>query len=355
MYNRIVMNVQKLGKTSTNLSTRILKNKTLLKSLEKISDHGTSFSATTSLLLSLGLRPLAIFSTPDTEKENKQYAAANSISSGLIKFGIVESIALPIEYAIKNIDKNPDKYLKQLTIKNLTSNSEELLNSRSYKLITQVLKLSTGFITAIPKSILTIALIPVIMDKVLFRGREKHNDKDKNIQISENNLSKSFQGKNTPFTGRITDKISKGLSKIINNTKIQNLAKKYEHKDKDIAKHITAGTDILLTGAAVYQTNKSDKIKEDRKRALIYNNIISTGITLIGGYAADSVIKNKSSKFIEKFKQINAADPKLYKYIEGINILRPALIFAGIYYGILPIFSTYISEKIDKYIKNHQK
>ncbi|MDE6138811.1 MAG: hypothetical protein K2F57_05005, partial [Candidatus Gastranaerophilales bacterium] len=249
MYNRIVMNVQKLGKTGSNFSARILKNKTLLKSLEKISEHGTSFSATTSLALSLGLRPLAIFSTPDTEKENKQYAAANSISSGLIKFGIVEAIALPVEYAIKNIDDNPNKFLNQSTIKNLSGNSKELTNSKSYKLITQVLKLSTGFFTAIPKSILTVALIPIIMDKIIFRDKNKNKD---NIKTSKITLSNSSQGKNPPFTGKITNTISRGLSKIIDNSAIQNLAKKYENKDKDIAKHITAGTDILLTGAAVY-------------------------------------------------------------------------------------------------------
>ena len=55
--------------------------------------------------------------------------------------------------------------------------------------------------------------------------------------------------------------------------------------------------------------------------------------------------------FVEKFKVLNINDPKVMKYIEGINILRPAIIFAGIYYGILPIFSTYLSEKIDKHIK----
>ncbi len=347
MYNRFVMNIQRLGQTGTNLTTRILKSKTLLKGLEKISEHGTSFSAGTSLFLSLSLRPLAIYTTPDTEKENKHYAAANSISSGLIKYTIVESIALPIEYAIKHIDNNPNKYLNQSTIKNLSGNSKELINSKSYKLITQILKLSIGFFTAIPKSMLTIALIPIVMDKILFSQKKNNQKPEQQPHIT--------QGQNPVFTGRITDKIAKGLSKIIDNKSIQNFVKKYENKDKDIAKHITAGTDILLTGSAIYQTNKSDKIKENRKKALIYNNIISTGITLCGGYAIDNIIKNKSVKFIEKFKQINANDPKLYKYIEGINILRPALIFAGIYYGVLPIFSTYMSEKIDNFVKKHSR
>ncbi len=333
------MRIQQIN--PNKLSTRLLKNKTVLRSLEKISEHGTSFHAGTSLFLSLAIRPLAIISTPNTEKENKQYAAANSICSGLIKFGIVEAIAIPIENAVKNIDENPNRFLKNF----------DNLSPKSYKLLTQIVKLSTGFFTAIPKSMLTLALIPVLMDKMFFKHKTAKLE-DKNP--SQINHLQYINDKSLNFTGG-TDKLSKALGKIIDNKTFQNFAKKYESKDKDIAKHITAGTDILLTSSFVYQTNKSDKIKENRKKALIYNNVISTAITLTLGYGLDKIIKNKTAGFIDKFKQINAADPKLQKYVEGINILRPALIFAGIYYCILPIFSTYMAEKIDKYIEKHSK
>lgn len=331
------MQVNKISRDNTNF-TGLLNNKILLKGLEKVSEHGTSFAAGTSLLMSLGVRPFAILATPDVEKENKQYACANSICSGLIKFAMIEAVALPIENAVKNIDKNPKKYLKPETIKNLQGTSQKLIETKSYKLSTQMMKLGTGFITAIPKSMLTIALIPVIMDK-LFNIR-----KTETLQRSQN------KNKDINFTGKFTNKISIGLGKIIDNFKFQNFVKKHQNQDKDIAKHITAATDILLTSSFAYQTNKSDKIKENRKKALIYNNVISTAITLIGGYGIDNIIKNKTNKFIEKFSKINKGDPKLHKYIEGINIVRPALIFAGIYYCILPIFSTYMAEKIDKYI-----
>ena len=333
------MNIQKI--TQNNITTRILKNKHVLKGLEKISEHGTTFAAGTSLFMSLTVRPLAIFATPDTEKENKQYAAANSICSGLIKFGMVEAVALPIEYAVKNIDKNPEKFLKSKTIKTLAG-EKELINSRSYKLLTQILKLSSGFLTAIPKSMLTIALIPLIMDKLFGVGIKK-----KNIA----NETQKIQNKDINFTGRVTEKISKGIGKLLDSENIQKFANKFQTNDNDIAKHITASTDLLLTGSFAYQTSKSDKIKENRKKALIYNNLIATAITLGGGYTVDRIIKNKTEKFVDKFKILNAADPKLHKYVEGIHILRPALIFAAIYYGILPIFSTYTAEKVDKFIE----
>lgn len=336
------MAIQKIGQTTSNFTTRLLKNKTVLKTLEKISDHGTSFSASTSLALSLTVRPMSIFLTPDTEKENKQYAAANSICSGLIKFAIVESIALPIENAVKNIDKNPKKFLTDKTIKNL-SQTNEIAKSRSYKLITQMFKLGTGFLTAIPKSMLTLALIPVLMDNVFFKNRQKSTEKAPNqTDTKEKPLN---------FTGHFQNKLSKGFSKVINSREVQNLANKYQNKDNDIAKHMTAATDILLTTSFAVQTSKSPKIKENRKKALIYNNVISTFITLTMGYGIDNLIQKKTGKFVEKFKKINATDPKVGKYIEGINILRPALIFAGIYYGILPLFSTFMAEKVDKYIE----
>lgn len=302
-------------------------NKFLLKGLEKVSDHGMTVGAGTSLVMSLAVRPLAIQATPDVEKENKQYAIANSVCSGIIKFGMVEALALPIENAVKKIDKRPKKYLNNAP--------ENFAGSRAYKLGTQIMKLGTGLVTAIPKSMLTIALIPIIMDK-LFNIRPFSSDK----------ATPPPTDKNLSFKGNI----AKGIGKILDNENLQKFLKKHESKDKDIAKHLSAGTDILLTSSFAWQTNKSDKIKENRKKALIYNNVIATGITLAGGYAVDRLVKEKSAKFIERFSQANKGNPKLPKYIEGINIIRPALIFAAIYYGILPIFSTYMAEKIDKFI-----
>ncbi|MBE7713541.1 MAG: hypothetical protein E7Z87_07345 [Cyanobacteria bacterium SIG26] len=338
------MSILKVSQGATSLTEKILKNKTLLNTLAKVSEHGTTFSATTALVMSTAVRPLAIYSTPDVEKENKQYAMANSICSGLIKFGMIEAVALPIEYAVKKIDNNPEKYLKSQTVKNLTSGVNDLATARSYKLLTQIIKLSTGFITAIPKSMLTIVLIPILMDKMFFRKSPAISNNKQIIPQLEN-------GNKISFTGYLP----KSIAKIIDNKSIQNFAKNYQNKDNDIPKHITVATDLLLTGSFAYQTNKSDKIKENRKKVLIYNNWISTGITIIGGYFADSLVKKGTSNIIDKFKQIHHADPRLGKYIEGINILRPAVIFAGIYYGLLPIISTYTAEKLDKYIKKHSK
>lgn len=328
------------------ITNNFLKNRYLLKGLEKISQHGTSFCATSSLILSTTLKPLAIYKTPDTENENKKYAMSSSICSGLIKYAIIESVAIPIENAVLKIDKNPNKFLNSNTINKFAS------NQKAYKLLTQVIKLSSSLLTAIPKSMLTVALIPVVMDNILQVNKKNNNKNIRNNYISQPTF---FVGdKNINFTGYINDKLVKNISKIIDNTKIQNLAIKYQNNDKNIAKHITAGNDLLLTSSNAFCVYNSKNIRENRKNALIYNNILSTIFTLGIGYLIDLIFKNKSQNFIKKFKQINSADKNVHKYIEGINILRPAIIFAAVYYCLLPVFSTYMSEKIDKFIIKHK-
>lgn len=338
------------------ITNKILTNKYLLKTLEKISEHGTSFAAGTSLLLSVSLRPLSIYSTPDVKKENKFYVMSNSICSGLMKFAMVEAVALPIENAVKQIDQNSGKYL----------NTKLKPNSRSYKFITQIMKLSAGLIVAIPKSILTVALIPIVMDKLFLKTKEipsiygnlanklSKKDEIKEKLQTEQSDNKSEISSNPSFKGLGREQLSKGIAKIINNKRVQQFAKKYQFSDEDIFKNMTALTDILLTSTSVYQTNKSKDIHETGKKTLIYNNIISTIVTLAGGYYLDDLVKTKSTKFIEKFKEINKGNPKLPKYIEGINIIRPALIFAGIYYIVLPIFSVYFADKIDRFIEKQK-
>jgi hypothetical protein len=352
-------------------------NKTVLRGLETISEHGTTFIAATTLAMSVGVRPLAIQLTPDVKKENKHYSITNLIASGLIKFALVEAVAIPVEQSIKKIDKNPEKYLTQTTIDNLKTASKPLVESKNYKFATQILKQSSNLITAIPKAMLTVSLIPVIM-KLLYNNSDKSNKTKQTEKINQtkksshqikqeqstsvyNTYNKTFSNdfnqpkqKTTSFKGLLTDQTAKNVSKILNNETYQNIVKKFSSKDKDIARNMSIATDLLLTASFIHRTNKNDKIEKERKKPLIYNNLISTGITLLAGYSIDKLIQKNTQNFIDKFSQINKNDPKLNKYIEGINILRPTLIFAALYYAILPIFSTYIADKADNFTQKNK-
>lgn len=319
-----------------------LNNKFLLSGLEKISEHGASFATGVSLVSALALRPFAISITPNVDKKNKQYASSNSIASGIMKFAVAQAIILPIENAIKKIDKNPDKFLKKETINNLKQGSKTLLESRDYKFLTQSIKQSGNFLSAIPKSMLTVAFIPFLMDKI-FKNKKKDDVKpifnyDKVFEPVYNKI---------PFKG-LNCKIASGIGKVINDENIQKFAKKFSKNDKDIARNMTVLTDIALTLSNAISVKRSKKIDENKKNPLIYNNLIATGASILMGVGVDKFVQKGQKNFVEKFKQVNKNDPKLGKYIEGLNILRPTLIFAFIYYGILPVVSTYMADKIDK-------
>ncbi len=354
------MKIRPTGTEYTPKFKSILTNKTLLKGLEFVSDHSTSFIAGTTLLLASGIRPLAIALTPKTDKENKKHLAVNAFTSGLVKFAMVEAVALPIENAVKKIDKNPQQFLNPDTINNLKGASDKLINSQNYKFASQFLKLSSGLITAIPKSALTIALMPFFMN--LFFKQKKEPNKNKYqymapIAPTNNVFSPFFERNNSPsFKGNLTNNTAKALGKLLDIKTVQNLINKHSAKTDNIARNMSVATDILLTASFVRRTQKSKKIQPERKKPLIYNNIISTGLSILLGCSVDTLVKKNTKGFVEKFVQANKNNPKLSKYINGINIIRPTLIFAGIYYGILPVFSAYFADKTDKFFNNkHDK
>lgn len=328
----------------------VLSNRYLLSGLKKISEHGTSFVAVTSFVMSSGVRTFSILNTPGVEKENKHYAAANSIGSGLVKFGIVEAVALPLENIIKKIDKNPEKYLKETAVKSYMNGAKQFCESRSYRFVTQIIKQSAGLVTAIPKSLLTVLLIPFIKDGFFPQQQKIRFKKDKIDSMSADRqpASKHPFSRHPSFKHSLPEFFAKQTGKLLSREDVQKFAQKYCVHDKDISKHMTAATDILLTTASAIGIAQSEKIKENRKRPLIFNNIISTAATLLFGYGIDRAAKRGTDKFIEKFSRINKNDINLPKYIEGINILRPTLIFALIYYGLLPVFSTFMAERAAK-------
>ena len=189
--------------TNNNPSFKsIWTNKAVLKGLETISEHSTSFIAATSLIMASGVRTLTISKTPNIDEENKKHLMANSILSGLTKFLMVEAIAIPIENAVKKIDKSPEKFLNQNTINSLKEMGKNLSQSNKYNFATQLLKLSTGLITAIPKSMLTIALLPIFMNK-LFPDKDQTKKQKQYIhpKYEINKVFEPIQSKQPSFKG----------------------------------------------------------------------------------------------------------------------------------------------------------
>lgn len=321
------MKIRPVNSSNNNSFKGALNNKFLLKGLETIANHSATFSATTALVMSLTLRPFVIKKTPQVEDKNKKYSIASSVSSGITKFLAVEAIAYPIEKAAMAIEKNKNLFLNK-------KSSEFFKNSpESFGFMSQILKQGTNFISAVPKSLASVFLIPFFMDK-LFLNKENKKEKENNEQKPIN-----FKGDSSNF-------LTKAVSGYFNNEKIQNFANNHVNNSKNIARNMMIASDALLTAFSVFNIKRNKKIDKKSKNNLIYNNILSSGFSIIASFALDKTVQKSSGKLIENFKKANAANPKLDKYLQGINVLRPVIIFSLVYYGILPIFSNFFAQKI---------
>ena len=306
----------------------IYNNKLLLSSLEKISDNSASFISGVSFLSATFLRPLAISATPKIDKENKKFFSVDSFSSALMKLVIALCVSAPIEKSVKFVEENKNELLSNETLKRLSD--------KDLKFITQIIKQGANIIASIPKSILGVALIPVLLDFVKLKKDDKNNTL-KNIESFSNfKNATSFRG----------NKINNFVTSIIESKKVQDFALKNSINDKNISRNVSVLNDILLTSTSALALCTSKKIDKERKKPLILNKIISTGISIIAGCSLDILAQKLGNGFVEKFKTVNSNDKKLLKYLEGINVLRPTLIFALVYYGAIPSVSAFVSDRL---------
>ncbi len=299
-------------------------NRAVKKGLELASSNGALFGASATVAFS-ALRPLSIMCTPKTDKENRKIAAAKSVTSSLINFLLMLGVSVPLAASIKKIDNNPEKYLKKETIQKLKEKGKELTDSKGYIFGTQLFKLGIASVVAIPKAIMTANGMPYIVNA--FSPRKKNNDK--NI---------SFKG--------ITERTAEKLGKALNNKKMVKFTDKY--KDSNFPMHINAITDTVATLTFMFEANKSRKIENERKKALLYNAGISTTLSISGGYTIDKLLDKPAEKFIEKYKKANKNDKNLAKQVQGIKIAKPFLILGTIYYILIPFISTFLAEKAEK-------
>ena len=302
----------------------------LKRGLEFAADNGALFAATTTLLLSAGARPAAIWLAPHTDKENKKVACAKSISSSGAGYLLTLGVSGPFAGAIKKIDNNPKKYLKPETIKFLKNGSEKLYQSKSYTLATQLFKLGLGLVVAVPKAILTCAGMPVIMQKLFHTPKPQKPQEKDNIAFKGKSPSESF---------------TKGIGKLLDTNCMQKFADKF--KDSNFPMHIVAATDALTTATFIHETNRSDKIEERRKKALIYNAGISTALSIASSYILDKLTEKPTQKFINRFKEANKGLTNLDKQVEGIKIAKPILLVGCVYYMLIPFISTFLADIAD--------
>lgn len=305
-------------------------SKSLKSFLSFAENNGALFASAIALVLSATARPVSIMLTPKTDTENKKIACAKAVTSTILDFVITLAVSAPIVKAIGNINKNPEKYLKKETIENLKNGADNLGGSKVYTLANQMFKLGIGLAIAAPKALLNLAGMPYTA----------------NLLFNEPKKTKVEKNEDLTFKGKGIDKLSSIIGKTIDTKFVQDFSK--NNAESNFPMHINAAKDILTTGVFALGLNKSKKVDEERKKPLIFNSLIGTGLSVAAGYLLDSALNKPAEKFIRKLKEANLNDPNLKKYIDGFWIAKPVLILGITYYAIIPMISTFLGERIGK-------
>lgn len=164
------------GLSSANITEKVPKiytSKAVKKFLAMAADSQAVFDATFAIGLTCILRPAAILVTPGDKKnkDDNKYAAAHSIASGLIAYGISVIISKPIADAMKKIAKEPDKFLK-------APNVQYLKEGKAFTAAKNYVNLIPNALISPLRATITIALIPIILKYVFGLEKKKHDNKD---------------------------------------------------------------------------------------------------------------------------------------------------------------------------------
>lgn len=174
------LEILEINQTNKN---SIYKNKFFKDFLKFADDFQILFGATFALILTCMLRPLTIMALPGDKKNNddKKYASAHSMSSGLLGFGLALLISAPISTAIKKVLEKPEegKYIKHNGINYL----KDTANART---VSTYLNQVPDILLAVPKAMITIALVPIILKNVFGLQKKSETTKKANNVVSTN-------------------------------------------------------------------------------------------------------------------------------------------------------------------------
>lgn len=304
----------------SGIMDKIFSGKAVKRTVKFASDNPALFASATTFGLSAVVRPISIMAAPKTDRNDKKYAISKSLTSSAVGLGLTYAVSKPIEKAIKNIDKSPEMFLKSDTIKNLKGNSFNLAKSQKYLFATQFFKTSVGFLTALPKSALTCAILPFVANKL-----DKKSDKV------------SFGGKNP---------LSKGIGSIMNTKFMQKMSDKFS--GSNLVQNMAIGTDILLTGAFINRVRKNKNIPEENKKPLINNSIFSTSLSILSSVGLNKALDKPTDKFIKYFMNLNKDIKNPEKYAQGIKTIKTVFVMGGVYYAVIPFISTLLSGIVKK-------
>lgn len=186
-----------------------------------------------------------------------------------------------------------------------------------------------------------------------------------------------------------TDWLAKNfVARCMNTDVVAKFANKFENS-KLITNHILTIGAATGTGMYMYKTSKlpEDRMSEDGKKVLMFNQALTWGISTAGAYGLDGALIGKWKKATNRFAELYTGDKDITKKIDNINkelkakgknkidlidyatdtlgdtklanklkgmdIAKKLLIFTLIYRYVVPVAVTPIANTLgDKYLAN---
>lgn len=139
-------------------------------------------------------------------------------------------------------------------------------------------------------------------------------------------------------------KLAKTFGKLLELKPVEKIVERT--KNWDLVSHLSVFTSVVLSGFYIQKTLENKKLDEHRKMTLAINQGIVCLFSGALAYTFDKISNKKTGEFIEKFKNINAGDANLSKYVDGINAAKKIMIFGFIYRFISPVIATPIANSI---------
>ncbi|MDD3593147.1 MAG: hypothetical protein PHX18_00795 [Candidatus Gastranaerophilales bacterium] len=301
--------VDVIGKFSDKLVEKqfvhnALKNKTINNFLKSASNNPGIYEALIALGITCSIRPLTILTIPGAKKEDKQYAAAQSISSGAAGLGFAYMIYKPIETAL-------DSILKDVNAKNVDKAIGNFYKNTQY--------------TDLIEKLVANKLIPSANEIPALMGKLDKHDRDlftvvKNFakNNADNNLIKLMANEE----GKAID-LLKSLNKAlgdsfnaVKNCDIPDTAKYLVHKSIHYSDTGELKTVIsLAANKTKYFLNQSSKFVLAPVLALVTIAVIPKVMHLIFPHRNKKSTNNnmltheKNIIFAEKIKNTAKADP----------------------------------------------
>lgn len=345
------------SEAATSFLDKILKSRWFGKFAEYTHEHNISTTALIALILAGVLRPAAIMALPgDKDKDDKTYAAGHAMASGIIGFLVSTAITSPFDESIKKVFDKDSKFigpkLRKLNeeidglrakeeAKTIVTDElnilENLVNKRNAKNV--LLKNIPDWIIAVPRAMLTIALIPPILKYVFgMEKKSKLNNQQAVVQNQDfiekpvfsqfrggvitvtplnNNYKPNFtaaprhsvaldaaerelvrvkeSGFFKPFEkayNGMTDNIAKNFtSKVAEWNVLEKLADKFKDSKNLFQYCITIGS-VITSGLYMQQTYTNKKLDKDRRNTLVVNQGLTLAVSTAGAYMLDKYLKN---------------------------------------------------------------